>query len=222
MSHFTVYSVPGSPFGRSVLMALEEKHAPYRFIPVPLETLRSREHLARHPFGRVPVLDHGTFRLYETQAMLRYLDRVLPEPRLSPSDPQRLARMDQSMNINDWYLFHGVANVIAFQRIVGPKLLGREPDESAIAAAMPKAHVAFAALAGQLGAQPYFTGNDLTLADIILAPSFEFFAQTPEWDPLTADKPNLRSWLERMMARPSMTATTWERVEAMAANAVAA
>ena len=32
--------------------------------------------------------------------------------------------MDQLMNINDWYLFQGVANVIAFQRIIAPRLMG--------------------------------------------------------------------------------------------------
>ncbi len=41
---------------------------------------QSAEHLARHPFGRVPVLEHDGFMLYETQAILRYLDRVLPQP----------------------------------------------------------------------------------------------------------------------------------------------
>ena len=39
-------------------------------------TLKQPDHMARHPFGRIPVLDHGDFRLYETQAILRYLDRV--------------------------------------------------------------------------------------------------------------------------------------------------
>jgi len=55
MSEFTVYSVPGSPFGRAVLATLEEKAASYRLLPVVPGTLRSPEHLARHPFGRVPV-----------------------------------------------------------------------------------------------------------------------------------------------------------------------
>ena len=82
--------------------------------PVAPGAAKSPEHLARHPFGRVPVLEHDGFMLYETQAILRYLDRVLPQPALTPADPRRAARMDQVMNINDWYLFQGVGNVIAF------------------------------------------------------------------------------------------------------------
>ncbi len=105
MSEFTVHSIPGSPFGRAVMTTLEEKGARYRFSPVAPGSLRSPEHLARHPFGRVPVLEHDGFLLYETQAILRYLDRMLPSPALTPADPRRAARMDQVMNVNDWYLF---------------------------------------------------------------------------------------------------------------------
>ncbi|HEX9587784.1 MAG TPA: glutathione S-transferase family protein, partial [Bradyrhizobium sp.] len=49
MSEFTVYSIPGSPFGRAVLATLEEKAATYRLMPVAPGTFRSPEHLARHP-----------------------------------------------------------------------------------------------------------------------------------------------------------------------------
>ncbi len=58
MSTFVVHSVPGSPFGRSVLATLEEKRAAYRLAPVAPGTLKSAAHLALHPFGRVPVLEH--------------------------------------------------------------------------------------------------------------------------------------------------------------------
>jgi glutathione S-transferase len=40
--------------------------------------------------------------------------------------------------------------------------------------------------------------------------------ETPEWPQLTAQTPALSRWLERVVARPSMVATTWERVAAMA------
>jgi len=222
MSDYVVHLIPGSPFSRAVLATLEEKGAPYRVAAVMPGTLRSAQHLDRHPFGRVPVLEHGGFRLYETQAILRYLDRVLPEPTLTPADPQRAARMDQLMNVNDWYLFHGVANVIAFQRIVGPRLMGLTPDEAAIAATLPKARTVFDELARLLGAQACFTGESLTLADLLLAPQLDFLQQTPEWESLTAAHANLRQWLTRMQSRASLRATTWEKVAAMAQAAHAA
>jgi glutathione S-transferase len=215
MSEFVIHSIPGSPFGRAVLIALEEKSAPYRLVPLALGSHRAPEHLARHPFGRVPVLEHGDFRLYETQAIIRYVDRVLSTPSLTPVQPQAAARMDQLMNINDWYLFQGVANVIAFQRIVRPRLTGMPPDEADIAAAMPKARAVFDELALQLGNSRFFVGETLSLADVLLAPQLDFLKATPEWEALTAEHVNLVKWLERMNERSSMAATTWERVAQM-------
>jgi glutathione S-transferase len=212
MSEFTVHSVPGSPFGRAALAILEEKGAAYRFVPLPPGSSKSPEHLARHPFGRVPVLEHDGFTLYETQAILRYLDRVLPEPALTPADPRQAARMDQVMNVSDWYLFQGVGNVIGFQRIVGPRMLGLTPDEALIEAAMPRARLVFAELARMLGEQQFIAGDVLTLADLHTAPQVSFLSLTPEWATLTAPHPNLRAWIARLEARPSFQATTAQRL----------
>src|SRR5258708_33456888 len=191
MSEFIIHSIPGSPFGRSVLAMLDEKNAPYRLSPLAPGSLKTPEYLALHPFGRVPVLEHNGYSLYETQAILRYLDRVLPTPVLTPADPKRAARMDQAMNVNDWYLFQGVGNVIGFHRVVGPRVMGLKPDEAAIEAAMPKARAVFAELARLLGEQPYFAGETLTLADLLVAPQIGFFTQTPAWSVLGAPHPNL-------------------------------
>ena len=216
MSEFIVHGIPGSPYGRAVLIALEEKGARYRFQPVAPGTLRTPGHLALHPFGRVPVLEHGQFRLYETAAILRYLERVLPAPLLVPTNAEAAARVDQLMNINDWYLFQGPGNVIGFQRVVGPKLLGVDPDEAAIEAVLPKAHVVFEEISAHLGTERYLTGDAFTLADIMVATQMDFLQQTPEWEPLTAQRTNLREWLARVNARPSLKATTWERVAQLA------
>lgn len=93
---------------------------------------------------------------------------------------------------------------------------GLPSDEAAIAAAMPKAQVSVDELARLLGDQPYFTGSALSLADILLASQLELVSGTPEWRTLTATHANLTAWLARMVARPGMQATTWERVAARA------
>lgn len=216
MNEIIVHTIPGSPYARAVLVTLEEKCAPYRIAPLIPGQHKGAEHLSRHPFGRVPVIQFGDFLLYETQAIQRYIDRAIPTPALSPQDPRALARMDQLMNISDWYLFQGAGNVIVFQRVIGPRLLGLAADEDAIAAAMPRAHVVFTELARLLGDKPYFVGDAASLADLMLAPQLDFFSMIPEWDALTGERPALRSWLARMNSRPSMVRTTWERVASMA------
>jgi len=216
MSEFIVYSIPGSPFGRAVIATLVEKGTPYRLSPVAPGAHKSEPHISRHPFGRIPALEHDGFMLYETQAMLRYLDRVLPTPALTPADVKSAARMDQVMNICDWYLFQGVNHVIGFQRVIRPRLMGMAPDEAAIAEAMPKAHLVFKELSRLLGSKSYFADEQLTLADMMVAPQLDFLVETPEWPILTAETPNLVSWLDRMKARASLKATTWERLAELA------
>ena len=216
MSEFIIHSIPGSPFGRAAFMALEEKGCAYCLVPVSPGAHRQPAYLARHPFGRIPAIEHDGFQLYETQAILRYIDRVLPQPALTPADPRAAARMDQLMNINDWYLFQGVGNVIGFQRVIGPMLMGLTPDEEAIAAAMPRARLVFGELARLLGDQDFLTGDALSLADILIAPQVDFFRGLPEWEPLVEAHANLAAWIDRMCARPSMAATTWDRISALA------
>jgi len=219
MSEFVVHATPGSPYARAVMAALEEKGADWRLAALKPGTSRQQPHLARHPFGRMPVLDHGAFTVYETQAILRYLDRVLPSPVLTPADPRAAARMDQVMNIVDWYLFQGCGNIITFQRIIRPMLFGQPSDEAAIREAMPRAHVVFGELSGLLGDADWFGRDSISLADLMVAPHLDFFAQTPEWPELTAGRANLVDWLARVEHRASLEATTWIKVKEMAATA---
>ena len=61
------------------LVALEEKRAPYRVQTLTPGVPRSGRSILRlHPFGRMPAIEHGAFALYETQAILRYIDAVYP------------------------------------------------------------------------------------------------------------------------------------------------
>jgi glutathione S-transferase len=206
MSDIVVYGTPGSPFLRAVEVGLREKGAAYRLQPLAPTETKSEEHLKRHPFGRMPAFAHGDFALYETQAILRYLDDVFPEPPWQPADPRKAARMNQIIGINDWYFFPRAAAGIAFQRFVGPVLLGLPTDEAAIEAALPMARTCVTELERLLGDQIFLAGDQLTIADIMLAPQVDFFADTPEGSSLLAGT-KLAAWLERMNTRESMAAT---------------
>lgn len=216
MSSFVVHTIPGSPAARAVMATLIEKGASFRLVGLAPRAHKMEPHLSRHPFGKMPVLEHNDFTLYETQAILRYLDRVVPSPPLVPEEPRDAARMDQIMGISDWYLFQGVNNVIGFHRVVAPRLLGLAPDEAAISEAMPRAHVVFEELSRLLGHKAYLASQRVTLADLMVAPHMDFLSQTPEWSLLTRDRSNLVEWLGRMNERKCLSATTWEAVAQLA------
>jgi len=216
MPSFSVHTIPGSPAARGVLATLIEKGAQFRVFAMSPGAQKKEPHLSRQPFGKMPVLEHDNFVLYETQAIMRYLNRILPSQPLVPEDPREAARMDQIMGISDWYLFSGVSNVIGFHRIVGPRLLGLKPDEAAIVEAMPRAQIIFLELSRLLAKKTYLASHVMTLADLIVAPHMDFLSQTPEWAILTRGRANLLDWMARMKERTSMQATTWEAVTELA------
>lgn len=209
MTPFIVHGIPGSPFVRSPLLALEEKGLPYRLAALSFGGQRSPEHTARHPFQKMPAFEHGDFQLYEAQAILRYIDRVAPEPALAPADIRRLARMDQLLNITDWYLAPRVSGALAFPRLVAPRF-GMPVDEAKIAAAVPEAMPAIAEVARLLGDSEFLTGDTISLADLHAIPQLSFLPHFAEGRALLAPHANLAAWIARMEARPSMAATSWE------------
>lgn len=207
MSDIKVYGIPGSPFLRSVEIGLREKGVDYQLVAMAPGEHKQPEYLERHPFGRVPAFEHDGFAIYETQAILRYLDDVFPNPPLTPGNPKERTRMNQVIGIIEWYFFPKAAAPIAFNRIIGPRLLGLPGDEAAIAEAMPMARTCFAELDRLLGDKPYFTGSSVSIADIMLAAQLDLFGECPEGRELIDGTVALRLWLERMLARPSFIAT---------------
>jgi glutathione S-transferase len=207
MSNIKVYGIPGSPFLRSVEIALNEKGLEYELQALTPGEHKGEEYLKKHPFGRVPAFEHDGFELYETQAIIRYLDDRFPQPPLSPVDAQQRARMNQVVGIIERYFFPKAAAPIAFNRIIGPRLLGMAGDEAAIADAMPMAGTCFAELGRLLGDKPYFTGDAVSIADIMLAAQLDLFGECAEGRELIDGAANLRPWLERMLSRPSFAVT---------------
>ena len=205
----TIYTFIGSPFGRAVQATCIEKGAPYRLAPVAPGQHKSPEHLARHPFGKAPTIDDDGFGVYETQAILRYLDQVFPNPPLTPADPKARARMNQALAINDCYFFRPEAGVgLVFNRVVAPRF-GMAADEAAVAAAIPGARHCVEVLATFLEGRPYFAGEALSLADLQLGAQLDMLAGCAEGAEMIKGTP-IVGWLERLRARPSFTTTTWD------------
>ncbi len=213
MTEFVIHGIPGSPYVRAPLLALEEKGLPWRLAAIPMGGNRTPDYCAIHPFQKIPTLDHGDFRLYETRAILDYLDRIAPEPPLTPADPKQAARMNQLIGITDSYLAARLSGAVTFPRLIAPEF-GMPVDEAAIAAAVPAAADVVEEVARLLGDQPFMAGDALSLADLMLAPHLVFVPHFAEGAAMLAPHANLVAWIARMDARPSMAATSWDRLRA--------
>lgn len=91
MLHF--YYGSGSPFAWKVWLALEHKGLAYELHTLSFSggDLKTPAYLAINPRGRVPSIVHDDFALYESTAIVEYLDDTFPEPPLLPVDRQARA-----------------------------------------------------------------------------------------------------------------------------------
>jgi glutathione S-transferase len=210
-SSMIVHGIPGSPYVRAALLTLEEKGASYELAAMAFGSLKQPPHLSRHPFGRIPAFEHDGWMLYETQAIMRYVDAVVPGPRLQPEEPRAAARMNQLMGITDWYVMPQVSAPITRNRVVAPRF-NRPVDEDAIAGAIPNAKVCIAEIGRLLNGHEWMAGDAISLADLLLASHLSMFALAPEGAAILKEHENLGRWLARIEARPSMQATTWDRL----------
>ena len=204
MSSIVVYGFALSTYVRTARLALEEKGVAYELAPI---ELGSEEHLKLHPFGKMPAFRHGDVRLYETSAIARYVDETFDGPALQPSDVGARARMNQWISaFNDYYNSH-LIRVLVLERLVFP-MRGKETDEARIKEALPKIENCLDVMERELGdGRAYIAGDELTLADLFLAPVLFYVRMTPEGDRLLADRPAIGRWYERVSARPSFGAT---------------
>lgn len=208
----TLHGLSRSVYTRIARIALEEKGVGYSLIETEIfgPGGASAEHLRRQPFGRIPVLEHSTFTLYETQAITRYVDEAFPGPALLPPGTQARARMNQAVGILDAYAYRPMIWGVVVPRLA-PPAPGTVPDEAAIAAALVAARTALGALeALAAGSAPEGLGlvsPELSLADAHAYPILRLFSLAPEGRAAIEAHPRLHAWMAGLRQRPSIVRT---------------
>ncbi|HEY0207294.1 MAG TPA: glutathione S-transferase family protein [Acetobacteraceae bacterium] len=206
MSDITLWGFDGSTYVRTVKMLLAEKGVT-EFRQVPLNVLegepKSPEHLQRHPFGKVPVLDHDGLRILETAAIVRYLNDVLPGLSLVPGTPRDRARMDMVVGLMDSYGYGALVGGVAAYHLF-PGFVGGQNDAAREAGIETGRKVIEFAMQTR-GASPFIAG-ELSLADLFLAPVLSYVMMTPDAAAAT-DVPGFSEWWDRVQALPSYRET---------------
>ncbi len=194
-----LYGYDASTYTRIARLALVEKGVDHDYTRVAdwsgYEKLAGFEDL--HPFTKVPVLEHGGFHLYETGAIVRYVDEVFDGPALQPASARARARMGQIISVYDSYAFPVWVKVLVTQRLFQP-LTGTAPDETAIADALPRAQLVAAVLDGLLADRV----GRIDLADIFLVPAVRYLEETPEGAEILDEYAHLAGWWQTLRERP--------------------
>lgn len=187
--------------------ALHEKGVAHSWIEVnPFAEDVPPTYLATHPFKRVPALVHDAFTLYETGAITRYVDEAFEGPMLQPTEPRERARCNQIISIVDSYAYWPLVRQVFSHGVFRPRM-GRPADENEVQRGLDAAPRVLAALESIAGRGKYLCGNDLSLADIHLAPMIGYFVLAPEGGALLGRHISLADWWSALSQRPAFQAT---------------
>ena len=204
----TLYGPAYSTYARSARLALEEKGVGYDLVEVDLFTgaNTSPEHLARQPFGKVPALTHDGFALYETFAIIRYIDEAFAGPALQPADAQARARMTQICAVLDSYGYGALIGQLVWQLAIVP-MQGGTPDPAVVEQGLAKGSMVLGEIEKLAAGGPTLCAGGLSLADLLLLPIAEYVLMTPQGAAAMAALPKLSAWAASMADRPSVVKT---------------
>ncbi len=209
MAKTQCYFISGSPPCWSVMLALEAKGVAYE--PKRLSNSagdqKSETFRAINPRGHVPVLVDGDVTVRETNAILAYLDYAYPEPPLFGSEPAQVAEIWEIVCEVDERLRTPIGD------ITRPIFRGRGGEMAEkIAATIKPVRSEMSALDARLDDRPFFAGEILSAADIVVYPALMQLVRGATRDgaeihelgvvPLDQDFPSLAAWAARIEAMP--------------------
>jgi glutathione S-transferase len=198
-----LYWHPFSIFPRRVRIALREKQIACEEVEIDLPGGATRAPAFRtlNPFGQVPVLEHDGLVIYESLAILEYLEERFPTPALLPPELGARAQVRQLMAASGDY-FAG-----PFKRWL-PRLF--TPEEQWDGADQERAVGEMAHhldVLEELLATHEHLASAFSLADVAYAP-LVCELKGCQLGHLLEQRPAAHAWVRRLRARPSVQATS--------------
>jgi glutathione S-transferase len=177
-----------------VVWALEEVGADYELVTMSAEEASSAEHRARHPLGRVPVLEDEHGPMFESTALVFHVAELYPEAGLLPPPATHERAVVQS-----WSIF-------AITELEAPAIESsrqREANPEASAKAAARCADAVAVLEGALSGTPaYLVGSRFSVADVVAGGVLGIAVRVGAIEP----SPTTAAYMESLGARPA-----WQR-----------
>ena len=180
------------PYVQRIAIALAEKDIPHNRITVDLSR-KPDWFLTISPLGRTPVLQVGEAALFESIAILEYLEDTFGTP-LHPVDPVERARHRAWIGFGSEML-NGIA--VFYSAI----------DDAELETRAALLHARFRLLESQLDRGPWFGGEKFSLVDTVFAPVFRYIdvfeqigefgfldglSKVPNWRGVLASRPSVR------------------------------
>ena len=174
-----------------VRWALEEAGADYDYVVMTQEEGEGPEHQARHPLGRVPVLETDDGLLFESAALCLQIADLHPDAKLIPPP----GTYERGL-VYEWTVF---AMSELEPAVIRTYAAVRDDDAERTASAQERLTDRFVALERALEGQNFITGERFTIADVVVGGVLVTARRTD----LLPQSPNVNAYLERLDARPA-------------------
>jgi len=209
-----LYWGSGSPFAWRVMLTLEVKGLAYesKLLEFSKQQHKSPAYLALNPRGKVPTLKDGDFVVYESLAIMAYLDRKYPESTIFGRTAEETGLIWRTICEGESYFQP------AGDKIVRPLFFGKDLDQvDQIQQAAETLRGELKTVDERLARSRWLVGEQISAADISLFPLVQLLLRAASKDaarsfnfgfvPLAQSFPNIARWVERIEALPNYQGT---------------
>jgi len=195
----------GSPYSWRVWLALEHLGIPYelKVLSFSDKDQLKPEFVAINPRHQVPTIVHDGFALWESLAILEYLDEIVPARRLYPGTAQERARIRRLIREDEEHLDGKGLTPIYDELYKRPE--GEAPDEARLEAARRKLVEEMEYFGRELRG-PFLAGTEPTAADFVMYPDIAYVKRIGAKKPASRLEgilpPAIAQWAARIEALP--------------------
>jgi len=211
-TEFIVYGHPMSTCTQRIISIAAERNFPIKLVTVDLAKGEHKQpaHLARQPFGKVPAAEYKGFSVYESLAIVKWIDEIAPGTPLTPATAELRARQEQWLSVANSVVIAELAKIL-FQRIwAGYR--GLKCDDAVVKSAFDAAQEGFNVLESWLSKNEYLVGDKYSLADLHLLPYIQHLVTLPEAT-LVTSRPAVSAWWKRASGRASWQAAIKQKTK---------
>jgi glutathione S-transferase len=191
-----LYSHPLSLHGYKVRLLLSFLAQPYDLEAVDLvsDQQKSPEYLAKHPLGKVPLLEDDDFLVWNSEAILVYLARKAENENWFPLDPKRIAQVNSWLAFSTNELTNGLSAARAECILGGKGISFIDRQKINLEKSTAIAHSSLEILNSQLVSQNWLVEDAPTIADIAC---YAIVSCAPEAKIELKGYPQVEAWCER-------------------------
>ncbi|KAG6743307.1 hypothetical protein NC653_037984 [Populus alba x Populus x berolinensis] len=188
-----------------VMACLLEKGVEFDLVHVDLDSGEQKlpEFLLKQPFGQVPVVEDGDFKLFESRAIIRYYAAKYEDrgPNLLGNTLEEKALVDQWLEI-EAHNFNDLVFNIVFQVLILPRI-GQQGDSELVKTYEEKLEKVLDVYEQRLSKSKYLAGDSFTLADLSHLPATRYLVNEAGLGHLVKDRKKLNAWWEDISSRPA-------------------